>query len=100
MGKKYMRLFERKAYIIKGILHINRFTILSETLWFVRDTCQMMSVNIMSRARSPALSDFGTSIGLHDQRNLEWPFKSVLSNSQSQCREYRIRKWFLTNFAE
>ena len=69
MGKKYMRLFERKAYIIKGILHINRFTILSET--YVRDTCQMMSVNIMSRARSPALSDFGTSIGLHDQRNLE-----------------------------
>lgn len=32
MGKKYMRLFERKAYIINGILHINRFTILSETL--------------------------------------------------------------------
>lgn len=32
MGKKYRRLLERKAYIIKGILHINRFTILSETL--------------------------------------------------------------------
>ena len=59
MGKKYMRLFERKAYIIKGILHINRFTILSETLWFVRDTCQMMSVNIMSRAGSPALVILG-----------------------------------------
>ena len=38
--------------------------------------------------------------GLHDQRSLEWPFKSVLSNNQSQCREYRIREWFLTNFAE
>ena len=69
-------------------------------LWFVRDTCQMMSVNIMSRARSTACSDFGTLIGLHNQRNLEWPFKSVFGNSQSQCREYRIREWFLTNFAE
>ena len=32
MGKKYMRLFERKAYIIMDILHINRTTILPETL--------------------------------------------------------------------
>ena len=37
----------------------------------MRDTRQIMSVNIMSRARSTALSDFGTLIGLHDQRNLE-----------------------------
>ena len=69
-------------------------------LWFVRDTCQMMSMNIMSKAKSTALSDFGTLIGLHDQRNLEWPFKSVLTNNQSQCGEYRIREWFLTSFAE
>ena len=27
-------------------------------------------------------------------------FKSVLGNNQSQCRKYRIREWFLTNFAE
>ena len=70
----------------------------SETLRFVRDTCQIMSVNIMSRARSTALSDFGTLIGLHDQRNLELPFKLVIRNNQSQCRENRIRVWFLTNF--
>ena len=41
-----------------------------------------------------------TLIGLHNQRNLVWPFKSVLGNNQSQCRKYRIREWFLTNFAE
>ena len=73
---------------------------MSETSSFVRDICQRISVNIMSRARSTACYDFGTFIGLHDQRSLEWPFKSVLSNNQSQCREYRIREWFLTNFAE
>ena len=90
---------------IKGTVKINlnhtpkQHIAESETLRFVRDTCQIMSVNIMSRARSTALSDFGTLIGLHDQRNLEWPFKSVLGNNQSQCREYRIREWFLTNFA-
>ena len=28
------------------------------------------------------------------------PFKSVLGNNQSKCRKYRIREWFLTNFAE
>ena len=44
--------------------------------------------------------DFGTLIGLHDQRNLEWPFKPVLGNNQSQSREYRLREWFLTYFAE
>ena len=46
----------------------------------------------MSKAKSTALSDFGTLIGLHDQRNLELPFKSVLTNDQSQCGEYRIRE--------
>ena len=62
---------------IKGTVKINlnhtpkQHTAESETLRFVRDTCQIMSVNIMSRARSTALSDFGTLIGLHDQRNLE-----------------------------
>ena len=54
--------------------------------------CQMMSVNIMSRAGSTACSDFGTLIGLHDRCNLEKPFKLVLSNNQSQCREYNIRE--------
>ena len=58
----------------------------------MRDTCQMMSMNIMSKVKSTALSDFGTLIGLHDQRNLELPFKSVLTNDQSQCGEYRIRE--------
>ena len=32
---------------------------LSKTLWFVRDTCQRMSVNIMSRARSTAFMILG-----------------------------------------
>ena len=72
----------------------------AEGVEVVGDTYQRMTVNIMPRARSTACSDFGTLIGLHDQRNLEWLFKSVLSNNQSQCREYSIIEWFLTNLAE
>ena len=37
---------------------LNVLITVSEILWFVRDTCQMMSVNIMSRARGTVCCGF------------------------------------------